>query len=148
MKKFICLLALFLLSESLVFSQHKILIRYLDEVILTPVNVQGYMFSTWNFKEFEISDSLFYVFVKQKVDSMELCPNNNIKCRFPNVRQQIIILNGEEYDILSSDGVFAMEKNGKKVIFDKTLQTTINQAINSYKDYSTKKGSVPKQKPN
>jgi hypothetical protein len=89
-------------------------------MIETPIKIQGYLFSTWKFKEFEIKDSLFYAYMKQRIDSMILC--NDISCPSPDVRQQIIVVNGEKHDILSSDGSLAMEKNGKNVEFDKSLQ--------------------------
>jgi hypothetical protein len=144
MKKFICLLILFLLLIPIVFSQHRILIRYVGDIILTPIKTSGYLFSTWKVEEFEITDSLSYVFVKQRIDSIELCADSDVGCRFPNVRQQIIVINNEEYDILSSDGVSAMEKNGRKVIFDKTLQAAINRAIDNYVRKMQKKGTVPR----
>lgn len=141
MKKFFYLLALFLLSESIAFSQQgiqqRIIIRYVDSAIQTPIRISGYLFCTWEFEKFEIRDSLSYIFVKQRIDSMKLCTDENIRCSFPDVRQQIIVINNEEYDIISSDGSSAMEKNGRKVIFDKTLQIAINQAINSYETNKT-----------
>jgi hypothetical protein len=131
MKKIICLLYLILISVSFVFAQQMIYIRYTDPVIQYCARVTGYRFSTFDFEEFDISDSLSYVFFKQRIDSLKLCPNNG-SCYFPHVWQQIIVVNGEEYDILSSNGVNAMEKNGRSVVVDKTLQTAINKAIEKH----------------
>jgi hypothetical protein len=93
----------------------------------TIVKVSGYDFSTWKIKEIEIKDSLSYEWVKQRIDSMKLY--TDVSCRFPDVRMQIIIIDGENYDILSSDFFSAMEKNGRCVVFDKTLQEKINRVI-------------------
>jgi hypothetical protein len=131
MKKIICLLYLILISVSFVFAQQMIYIRYTDPIIQYFARVTGYRFSTFDFEEFDISDSLSYVFFKQRIDSLKLCPNNG-SCHFPHVWQQIIVVNGEEYDILSSNGGNAMEKNGRSVVVDKTLQTAIDKAIEKH----------------
>ena len=132
MKKIISLFLLIFTTILISFSQNRIIIRYVDTAIQTPIRIQGYLFSTWKFEEFEIRDSLSYVFIKQKTDSIKLCLEDDITCHLPDVRQQIIVIYGKKYDILSSDGSFAMEKNGKSVIFDNTLQTVINQAIEKH----------------
>jgi hypothetical protein len=131
MKKIMILFLLVFTTILISFSQNRIIIRYVDTALQTPIRIQGYLFSTWKFEEFEIKDSLSYVFVKQKTDSLEFCLDDST-CHFPDVRQQIIVIYGEKYDILSSDGSFAMEKNGKSVLFDNTLQTAINQVIEKH----------------
>jgi hypothetical protein len=108
-------------------SQNIIYVRYVEPTIETPVKVCGYDFSTWKCDKFEIRDSLLYKWIKERIDIMELCVDTS--CSFPDVRQQIIVVDGEKYDILSSDGSYAMEKNGKSVIFDKILQDKINLMI-------------------
>ena len=132
MKKIISLFLLIFATILMSFSQNRIIIRYVDTEIQTPMRITGYIFSTWEFEKFEIKDSLSYAFVKQKIDSLEFCLGDDIKCRFPDVRQQIIIIYGKKYDILSSDGATAMEKNGKSVFFDNILQTAINRAIEKH----------------
>jgi len=136
MKKVISLILLIFATILISFSQNRIfdriIIRYVDPDIQTVMRIPGYLFSEWEFEEFEIKDSLSYAFVKQKIDSLKFCLDDDIKCRFPDVRQQIIIIYGEKYDILSSDGSNAMEKNGKSVYFDNILQTAINRTIKIY----------------
>ena len=129
------LVSLILLKTSIGFSQNSVIIRYVDTEIQTPIRITGYLFSSgWEFEEFVVKDSIFHKFIQQRIDSIKYCRDNSIQCRFPDVRQQIIVTNGEEYDILSSDGSFAMEINGKPIIFDKPLQRAIHRAIEAYED--------------
>jgi hypothetical protein len=137
MKKFICLLYLIFVSVSFSFAQY-IIIRFADPNIETCIQISGYSFPKWdktagNFDEFEVTDSLFYVFVKQKVDLLKCL--DNVSCPFPDVRLQIIVVNGEEYDIVSSDVFSAMEKNGRSVAFDRILQKAINDAIKKHEKH-------------
>ena len=141
-----CLSLLMILIPLIGFSQNSsnknITIRYRGDGIETPMKISGYVFSTLSsYNEFTLwgshskffsNDSLFYVFVKQRIDSMQLCLDDDNKCRFPDVTQQIIVIDGEKYDILSSNGINAMEKNGRSVVFDKKLQDAINKAIQKY----------------
>ena len=135
MKKVIIILLLVSITILTGFSQCRIVIRYTNPIIRLPAKVTCYRFSTWKdkklIKEFEVLDSLSCMFIKQRIDSIK----SYKKCksyRFPDVRQQITIFFGEECDTLFSDGSFAMEKNGKCVIFDKILQEAINKAIEDY----------------
>ncbi len=128
------LILLILLKASIGFSQNSIIIRYVDTEIQTPIRITGYLFSSgWKFEEFEVKDTIFYKFIQQRIDSVKYC-RDNIQCRCPDVRQQIIVTNGEEYDILSSDGSFAMEINGKCIFFDERLQKAINRVIETYEN--------------
>jgi len=134
MKKAIIVFLLILTTILTGFSQCKIFIRYTDPNLRFLVKVSSYRFSIGTsklVKEFEVLDSLSCMFIKQRIDSIK----SYKKCksyRFPDVRQQITIFFGEECDTLFSDGSFAMEKNGKCVIFDKILQEAINKAIEDY----------------
>jgi hypothetical protein len=110
------------------FSQKYIIIRYVDVTIETPVRVPGYIFSEWDFNEIEIADTLSYNFIKESIDKITFC-HDSFTCPFPDVRQQIVVIDGEKYDILSSDGSFSMEKNGRSVYFDEKLQQKINDII-------------------
>lgn len=137
MKKIIIIFSLVLTTISTGYPQCKIIIRYVDSTIRTPVKTSSCSFSTWKtfIKEFEVQDSLFCTLVKQRIDSMKV-HDEQIERYFPDVRQQITIVFDEECDTLFSDGSFAMEKNGNCMVFDEILQTTINQLINIY-------GNVP-----
>jgi hypothetical protein len=137
MKKHIAL-CLVLNLPLIIFSQKIVLIRYIEyretHIILYPVKITGYEFGTKNFPfldELTIEDSLSYHWIAKKVMELEYC-TDTVSCYFPDVRQQIIIVNGDRYDILSSDGYTAMEMNGKSVLFDKELQQVINNIIEKY----------------
>lgn len=133
MKKNIILFLLILTTILTGISQCRIIIRYTDPNLETPLKVSSCRFSiakTELIKEFEILDSLSCTFLRQKIDSIKLCKSK--KCCFPDVRQQIILIFNERYDTLFSDGSFAMEKNGKPMIFDEILQEAINKAIEDY----------------
>ncbi|MDD3645382.1 MAG: hypothetical protein PHR19_07640 [Bacteroidales bacterium] len=138
--KRITILFLLLFSATIAFSQQKhnkvnnhIIIRYAPNYIDYPIAITGYTFlKVGKHNEFIVWDSLSYSYVRQRVDSLVPCYDNDRPCRFPNVVQQIVIVNGNEYDILSSNGTTAMEKNGRSVVFDKELQDAINRAIEKY----------------
>jgi len=134
MKKIIIIFLLALTTISAGFSQCRIIIRCTDPNIRTPVKVLSYRFSTGAsklIKEFEVRDSLFCTFVKQRIDSMKL-HTKQIDRYYPDVRQQITIVFNGGSDTLFSDGSFAMEKNGKCMVFDKILQEAINKVIVDY----------------
>ncbi len=138
MKKNIILFLLILTTTLIAIPQCKIIIRYTDPNIRISLKMSSYRFSTVNIanseliKEFEVLDSLSCMFLKQKIDSIKLCLKKSKRCYFPDVRQQITVIFNEEYDTLFSDGCFAMEKNGKPIIFDEILQEAINKAIEDY----------------
>lgn len=137
MKKYI-IICLMLSLPLIVFSQQRVIVRYIeyrdDKPIFYPIKITGYEFGTKNFPfldEITIRDSLSYHWIIKRVMTLEYCPNT-MTCYFPDVRQQIIIVNDEKYDILSSDGCSAMELNGKSVFFDKILQQAINEIIEKF----------------
>lgn len=115
------------------YSQNRVIIRYVDASIETPIRIPGYLFSKWKVEELSFKDSTLCTFFKRKIDSLLFCDLGNTICRFPDVRQQIIVVYGEEYDIVSSDGSTAMEKNGKSVVFDIVLQSIVNKIIDNDK---------------
>ena len=128
MKKIILFLVCFL-TFSMVFAQKKIIFRYECTANTSIIPLSGYEYSSSNrYDEFFTTDSLFYKSIKNRVDALVFC-SDSIPCPYPNVRQQIIVVDGEKYDILSSSGSFAMEKNGRSVIYDKILQKEIYRII-------------------
>ena len=138
--KRITILFLLFFSVTMAFSQQKhdefknyIIIRYSSPYVSYFVRVNGYDFiRTCKHNEFMVSDSLSYSYVRQRVDSLVPCYDNDRPCRFPDVIQQIVILNGDEYDVLSTNGINAMEKNGRSVVFDKELQDAFNRVIEEF----------------
>ena len=129
MKKVILLL-MFFLTFFIGFAQKKIIFRYEYIVNTSIIKIPGYRYSaaTGRYEEFSTTDSLFYKSIKNRVDALVFC-SDSIPCPYPDVRQQIIVVDGEKYDILSTDGSYAMEKNGRSVIYDKVLKKEIYRII-------------------
>ena len=138
--KRITILFLLLFSVTMAFSQEKhnrfnnhIIIRYASPYVDYLIRIDGYTFLKYcEHNEFIVWDSLSYSYVRQKVDSLVPCYDNDRPCRFPDVLQQVVIVNGDEYDLLSTDGLTAMEKNGRSVVFDKELQDAFNRVIEEF----------------
>ena len=112
-------------------AQH-IYIYYYDsqEIILTPYAYQGYSFCNRESLWIYVGDTLTYSFISSHIDSL-VYANASDKCKFPNVSQRIVVLkpHSQEYDMIFSDGMGAMEKNGRCVLFDEELQRVINDII-------------------
>ena len=133
MKKIIIIFLLVLTTMLTGFSQC-VIIKYADLRLRIVMKIPSYRFSIGEIstltKEFEVRDSIFCTFVKQRIDSIELHPKQ-IEEYFPDVRQQITIVSDEGSDTLFSDGA-RMEKSGKCLVFDEILQEVINKAIEDY----------------
>ena len=116
MKKLILLLLLLSSAVANTRAQTRIIyVRFTDELVMIIVDIYGYDFRGEH--SFSIEDSLAYETIKQKVDSLVECTDS---CKLPYVRRQIIVRNGESYDMVSFNRC-QMEKNGKPVYFDKEL---------------------------
>lgn len=116
MKKLILLLLLLSSAVANTRAQTRIIyVRFTDELVTAVVRICGYDFRGDH--SFSIEDSLAYETIKQKVDSLVECTDS---CKLPDVRRQIIVRNGESYDMVSFNSGL-MEKNGKPVYFDKEL---------------------------
>lgn len=91
--------------------------------------VQGYKFASYQTRnvidEFSIRDSIA---IKEIEGLFEKILSDTIRSdNYPDVRQEIVISRPDEsYDMLFSDGVYAMEINGRAVPFNAELQNIID----------------------
>ena len=124
MKKLILLLLLLSSAVANTRAQIRIIyVRFTDEFVTATADIYGYGFSGEH--SFSIEDSLAYETIKQKVDSLVECTDS---CKLPDVKRQIIVRNGESYDMVSFN-ICQMGKNGKPVYFDKELYDIMNLFI-------------------
>lgn len=110
-----------------------VIIDYYDpqEIVLTSCDSLGYSFDYLdNVSEIVKTDSATYSFFLSHIESLVYAKESD-GCHFPNVRQRIVVEKSsyKEYVMIFSDGVSAMEKNGRCVLFDEELQRYINDLI-------------------
>ena len=117
-------------------------IKYETGVILRPAKIQGYQFASFpsqnGIEEFTVRDSAEietteHFFMTILTDTVQ---GND----FPDVTQQIIISRSDgTYDMLFTDGIQAMEINGRAVHYNSGMQNYINLLIKKHQSSKNSK---------
>ena len=110
-------------------------IKYEKDVILRPAKIRGYEFASFpsqnGIEKFAVRDSAEIVMIDQFF--MTILSDTIYENIFPDVTQQIIISRSNgTYDMLFTDGVQAMEINGRAVHFNSGMQNYINLLIRKH----------------
>ena len=123
----ICLLVCCLFSWGQ--STTVVYVKYQTTLIHYPVKIRGFQFATFlprnSLDEFSIKDSSSI----REIDRIfaAILSDTTQTDNYPNVTQQITISRPDgSYDMLFSNGVNAMEINGRAIPFNKNLQNIID----------------------